>query len=400
LEKTNIVSILLPVTFIILVACTAASASPSLVIDPSEPVSVGAGETIDVSLGIDELPDGLSGYTITVELDDPEVAEITAVEYPGWVSVTEDSSLPDSSIYIKAFDGSSQVQSGAQDVVLATLTLEGLSGGSAGITVTVTRLDDDDGEELIIEGAEYPEEDDPDSGSSGSSSSGSGGGGGSSGESYEKIAVKEVKTININAGSHISYEFDEAGNPIAFVSFDAFKNSGEIQTIIEVLNNRSSFADIDAPGTIYRQMNIWVGKSGFANENNIENMSIGFSVEKAWLEENDIDEDMISLYRYADGSWNELSTEITGEDDAYVSFESQTPGFSPFAISYEAAEPISEEGPESPDNTDNGTASQESNSGADADTEPQNTPGFGAGFAVAGLVLAAVAGIYLSGSKR
>jgi len=164
------------------------------------------------------------------------------------------------------------------------------------------------------------------------SSGSSGGGGGTTGEKYENIAVKEVQGIFVNAGSRVSYEFSKDGNAITSVRFDALKNSGNIQAIVETLKGRSSFAKADAPGNVYQQMNIWVGTTGFVNPENVENLFIGFKVKKSWLEENDADAASMKLYRYADGSWNGLSTSVVGEDDAYVYFESLTPGFSPFAI--------------------------------------------------------------------
>ena len=175
--------------------------------------------------------------------------------------------------------------------------------------------------------------------SSGSRSSGSGGGGsGTTGEKYENIQVKEVQSIFVNAGSHIKYEFKEEGNAITSIRFDALKNSGKVQAVIEVLKGSSSFTKADAPGVVYRQMNIWVGSTGFITPENvdIENLLIGFRVEKSWLEENKIDNASVKLYRYADGLWSALPANVTGDDAEYVYFESRTPGFSPFAIIYEA----------------------------------------------------------------
>ncbi|WMW26243.1 S-layer protein domain-containing protein [Methanolobus sediminis] len=168
------------------------------------------------------------------------------------------------------------------------------------------------------------------------SSGGGGGGGGTTGEAYENILVKDVISIFINKDSHVNYVFTEEGNSITSVQFDSLKNSGTISTIVEVLKDRSSFADVDAPGTIYQQMNIWVGKSGFVTPENVENLLITFKVEKSWLEENNIEASTVYLYRYSDGSWNALPTSITGEDDEFVYLESETPGFSPFAIGSEA----------------------------------------------------------------
>ncbi|SFM68305.1 S-layer protein domain-containing protein [Methanolobus profundi] len=189
---------------------------------------------------------------------------------------------------------------------------------------------------------DIPESDDPiDIGSSVSSSGsgssgGGGGGGGTTGEKYENILVKDVLNIFVNKDSHVNYEFTKDGNAISSVQFDSLKNSGKISTIVEVLKGRSSFADLDAPGTVYQQMNIWVGKSGFVTPENVENLLITFKVERSWLEENNIVASTVHLYRYTDGSWNALPTSVTEEDDEFVHFESETPGFSPFVIGSEA----------------------------------------------------------------
>ncbi|WP_292463940.1 PGF-pre-PGF domain-containing protein [Methanolobus sp.] len=161
----------------------------------------------------------------------------------------------------------------------------------------------------------------------------SGGGGGTTGEKYENIQVKEVQGIFVNVDSRINYEFEKEGNAITSIQFDALKNSGKIQAIVEVLKGRSSFAKTDAPGKVYQQMNIWVGSVGFVSPENVENLMIGFRVEKSWLEENEINVDLVKLFRYADDSWDAVPTTVAGEDDRYMYFESHTPGFSPFAIS-------------------------------------------------------------------
>ncbi|WP_321429478.1 S-layer protein domain-containing protein [uncultured Methanolobus sp.] len=215
----------------------------------------------------------------------------------------------------------------------ASYTATNLSSGSYTASVTVADMADNS----VVFSTTFTIASDPVTSSGGSSgSSGGGGGGGTTGEKYENVLVKEVESIFVNKDSHISYEFNEEGNAISSVGFDSLKNSGTISTIVEVLKSRSSFADSDAPGIIYQQMNIWVGKSGFVTPENVENLMITFKVEKSWLEGNNIEAGTVYLYRYADGSWNALPTSITEEDADFVYFESQTPGFSPFAIGSEA----------------------------------------------------------------
>lgn len=178
--------------------------------------------------------------------------------------------------------------------------------------------------------------------SSSSGSSGGGSGGSTTGEKYSNVLVKEVKSVFVNKGSHVSYEFTDEQDAISTVEFDALKNSGTIQTIVEVLKSRSSFANSDAPGTLYQQMNIWVGKSGFVTDENVDNLLVTFKVEKSWMEENNIDSAAVNLYRYADNTWNKLPADVTGEDDSYVYYAAQPTGFSPFAISADSTGSVNE----------------------------------------------------------
>jgi PGF-pre-PGF domain-containing protein len=169
----------------------------------------------------------------------------------------------------------------------------------------------------------------------GSTSSGSGGGGGGasdSGERFENIELKDVAERTVVKGMNLSYTFSETDNPIVNVNFTPLKNSGSVTTTIEVLKGRSALASEDPEGLVYRNMNIWVGKHGFATPANIEAMTIGFKVESSWMESNGVNSSAIRLNRHSDGKWNVLQTMVTGEGDGYVYFEASTPGFSPFAI--------------------------------------------------------------------
>lgn len=168
----------------------------------------------------------------------------------------------------------------------------------------------------------------------------SGAGGGISGEKPANVLVKEPETLVIIKDINIRYEFTEEGNSIGYVEFTALKNSGKITTVIEALKDRSSFARTDAPGKIYQNVNIWVGKAGFATESNIADPIIGFKLPESWMANNDVNKTSVRLYRYSSDVWTELPTKITNKDGQYVYFESETPGFSLFAIS--TAEPATE----------------------------------------------------------
>jgi len=165
-----------------------------------------------------------------------------------------------------------------------------------------------------------------------SGGSGSGGGGGTSGEEFENIELKEVVGIYVAVNTTISYKFDNPINPITYVNYTALNNAGSISTTIEILKSTSALASNAPSGKVYKNMNIWVGKFGYATEANIKDPVIGFKVTRTWLHENNILQSTVRLNRYTSGAWQSLPTTKTSEDVTYVYFESKTPGFSPFAI--------------------------------------------------------------------
>ncbi|AKB30309.1 cell surface protein [Methanosarcina siciliae T4/M] len=123
----------------------ASGSTVTLYFDP-ENSSVSENESTEINLVASNFPAGLSGYNLTVALDDPTVAEIVDIEYPSWALITENSSLPATSIYLKAVDGEDAVKEGAAGVVLATLKVSGKESGSANLSIGVDRLDDDSGD--------------------------------------------------------------------------------------------------------------------------------------------------------------------------------------------------------------------------------------------------------------
>ncbi|WP_082088245.1 MULTISPECIES: PGF-pre-PGF domain-containing protein [unclassified Methanosarcina] len=169
--------------------------------------------------------------------------------------------------------------------------------------------------------------------SSGSSGSSGGGGGGGSPESTRNIELKEISNEQVFKGIHTCYTFKGETNEIITVEFDPKKNFGKTPTIVEMLKNTSVIVKEPAPGTVYKNLNIWVGNSGFSSSENLENARISFRVKQTWLSENGISENTMTLYRYSNNTWNALPTTLTGKDQDYFYFTAETPGFSPFAIS-------------------------------------------------------------------
>jgi len=231
------------------------------------------------------------------------------------------------------------------------------------------------------------------SGSSSNSKSSSGGGGGGAGsaEDYSNVAMKDVDSQYLRMNANITYEFTKEGNPIQSVSFYSLKNSGEITSTIEVLNNRSKLVNSTPEGSIYKYVNIWVGKSGFATAANIKDAKVMFKVNNSWLQDMGLRPADVKLQRYNRTAWEVLPTTIANNTTGYVIFETQTPGFSPFAITAEKVLSSS-----TGDNMDV-KFTQEEDVGMNG-TQPEKTPGFG--FSMAILIIGVVAGGYVYLKRR
>jgi large repetitive protein len=139
----------------ILLAGTAVAADPPTVlsITPVTTSSVMNGNTIQYNIVADAFPSGLSGYDLTLTVDDATIGTITGVSFP---SPTWDGSInsgssgtPGSSIRINAVDLNTQVQSGATNVVLATITVKGKKIGSAHLVLSSVRMDNDAGGSIV-----------------------------------------------------------------------------------------------------------------------------------------------------------------------------------------------------------------------------------------------------------
>jgi hypothetical protein len=71
------------------------------------------------------------------------------------------------------------------------------------------------------------------------------------------------------------------------------------------------------------------------NETHIDKVKIQFQVNKSWISSNNINRATIALNRYKNDNWEKLTTKEVSEDNDYVYYEAETPGFSTFAITGE-----------------------------------------------------------------
>jgi len=167
----------------------------------------------------------------------------------------------------------------------------------------------------------------------------SGGGGGSIGgastaEDFRNILIKDVARKFILADTYVVYNFNKTADVVPSIGFKALKNSGEITTTVEVLNNRSKLVDSDPQGNVYSYVNVWVGKSGFATDDNIEDGWVKFQVNESWMQKMCLSPTDVKLQRYDGYDWEELPT-IPINSSIDNTYTAQTTGFSSFAITGE-----------------------------------------------------------------
>ncbi|WP_197080364.1 PGF-pre-PGF domain-containing protein [Methanosarcina siciliae] len=179
--------------------------------------------------------------------------------------------------------------------------------------------------------------------SSGGSSSGGGGGGGGSPEPARNVETKELAQVFIINGNAVKFDFTKNATCVAYVGFDAIRNAGKTTTIVEQLKTKSTLVSELSKGEVYKYFNVWVGNSGYATSKNIENPVVCFKVEKSWLQNESIDQDSIILNRYGDEkNWEQLTANLTAEDDDYLYYTANVSGFSFFAVTGTATKQIEE----------------------------------------------------------
>jgi PGF-pre-PGF domain-containing protein len=226
-----------------------------------------------------------------------------------------------------------------------------------------------------------------------SSSSGGGGGGAGSAEDFANVAIKDADSEYLRINANVTYEFKKEGNPIQSVSFYSLKNSGEITSSIEVLNNRSKLVNSTPEGILYKYVNIWVGKSGFATAANIKDAKVRFNVQSSWINDMGLSPADVKLQRYNGAAWEVLPTNVESNTTDYVVFESQTSGFSPFAITAErqVVASVPAEAATTPIQKEDAVVQE---------TQPEKTPGFGFSMAILVIGILAAGYAYVKRSQK
>jgi len=157
---------------------------------------------------------------------------------------------------------------------------------------------------------------------------GTGGGGGGT-AAVSKVADSKTQVwVSIPAGSSVSLDIDKDTITVTSVAVNNVKS--ELSNVeLEVQALTENPVSTEAAAKVYQYFKI--NKKRITDSDAVSFM-ISFRVPLSWLSDNSLASGDITLYRFSDSAWNELTTRVTGTDSTYVNFEANTPGFSSFAV--------------------------------------------------------------------
>ncbi len=168
----------------------------------------------------------------------------------------------------------------------------------------------------------------PPTGSSGGTGSGSAL---TSSQTTTPEIIEETKKIeSIEAGENTSVTFEKID--ITRIIINANNTIHDAEVTIQQIEKLANITNVS--GISYCYFNITTTN---LTATNITNATIKFKVNKTWINESNVDETTITLNRYSDinNNWSSLPTSKVEEDNTSLYFESETSGFSLFAVSGE-----------------------------------------------------------------
>lgn len=119
-------------------------------------------------------------------------------------------------------------------------------------------------------------------------------------------------------------------------------NVANIKIMISKLPSLPSNVPYDINGKVYNYIS--TSEQNFTDAD-IKSVNISFAVNKTWLTNNNIDASNITLYRWANNKWNDLSASKISEDANEVFFRVSSPGLSVFIIGTKGGAPAVTEPP-------------------------------------------------------
>ena len=139
------------VLFLLLAALFLLSSAAGAVTNTYEPfeMTILPGETGEIHLILASAPSGLSGYSLNIRIGPEGGAAVTAVTFPAWAGLSQAEGVPGQELRLMAVDMEGEISGNAEDVLLATLTIPGVSTQPLSVSVYDFFYDDEEGVRMI-----------------------------------------------------------------------------------------------------------------------------------------------------------------------------------------------------------------------------------------------------------
>ncbi|MDP3918300.1 MAG: PGF-pre-PGF domain-containing protein [Nanoarchaeota archaeon] len=155
-----------------------------------------------------------------------------------------------------------------------------------------------------------------------SSSSGGGGGGSAAVSNRLRLLIDSASMDN-----PINFSVSNDDIPLNYIYIKVNKELANLRFTIESwLDKPTDLDELDLE--IYKYLTFTL--TGFTNDD-IDNAEVSFFVPASWVVENDVDLDLVTLFRYSDG-WEELDTSYLGRQGDNYLFLTEMDGFSDYVI--------------------------------------------------------------------
>ncbi len=163
-----------------------------------------------------------------------------------------------------------------------------------------------------------------------SSSGGSGSGGSGSGFTTNVANAYQQKTWNsVYKDETAEFELKNTESGITSLAIPVKETVyGAWIRVTKKDNFPSSVEEFKLP--LYRRMEITT--SNTLEDSSFDKAELNFEVENSWFGDNKASKQNIALYRFANGKWQQLETQLVSENNNAVQYKALTPGFSYFVI--------------------------------------------------------------------
>jgi PGF-pre-PGF domain-containing protein len=161
---------------------------------------------------------------------------------------------------------------------------------------------------------------------------GTGGGGMVSAEPFENIDFFETRDADLIAGIPVTFRFTNPQIVVNELVITSNISAGLTSAKIELLKGTSRLVTSPPTGTIYKNLNIWLGTSGFAVPRNIREGIIRFRIDNSWISGENIDASKVLMMKWDGSQWISLETKQVRTDSNFAYYEARTNSFSPFAV--------------------------------------------------------------------